>query len=112
MMLSTSPEAPLEPLSVPPAPLTLTTTCFDQAPLPGVCATTVSVCAPAGIDAATTPENPADANAAFPSTSATSGRLKPTLACASTLVPSRTWTSSIPAQPSALVSTTHPLIGN
>src|SRR5437762_8806554 len=111
MILSTRPDAATPVVAAPPPP-TLMVTCLDQEPLPGVCARIASICGPPGRTFETTPENPAVPKNGLPRAFATSGRLTPTPACVSSVLPSRTCTSSTPDQPSAVVSTTQPLTPN
>src|SRR5262249_49745780 len=74
-----------------PEPLTLIDTAFAHEPLPGVCATTVSVCEPGGtVPPGTTASNPDAAQKPVPVAAATSGRFMPTVPRASTVLPSMT----------------------
>src|SRR5437868_5713285 len=109
MMLSTSPvEAGL--VTTNPPPPTTTFTDFAHEPLPGVCAATVRFAVPAGsAPPGTRTSNPEAAQYEFPVADATSGRPIATVPWASDVLPLSTCTSSMPAQPSAAMSTTQPL---
>src|SRR5215207_7255929 len=99
----------LPPVVGPDEAPTLTLTCFVHDPLSGVCTWTVSVAGPAcSAPAGTTASKPEAAQKGLPVTDATSGRAPPTLPRASTVLPCSTSTPSMPAQPSAVVSTTQP----
>src|SRR5258708_2618904 len=67
----------------------LTWTCWYHQPLPGVCAYTPTVAGPAGrAPAGTVASNPEFAQYGLPVNVATSGRLSPSVPCASNVPPS------------------------
>src|ERR1700730_8401245 len=105
-IVSTSPLVVTGLVTTAPPPAMVTLICLDHAPLPGVCTATVRTAVPPGRPAlGTTASKPDAAQYGLPVAAATSGRLSPTAPWARTVLPFKTCTSSIPAHPSAAVST-------